>query len=1036
MMLKVLMFCAALFSPDVSHQIKLVILCCALPYLFATSCAASSIATRSCYTVFNEKFISLYNVYKYHRMTVTKNWFMKKICWFLLAIPLVILRPLGAEISDSRFLQPVPSDDWYTLETDHFRINFQSENTDYAERLARIAERQHDTLTQSLGWFPTGKTEIVVNDKVDYSNGASTAYPYNQFYVYLNEPVEGTLKDHIDFAETLFTHEYTHILQMDQARGRPSKIRRLFGKSPNGLLVAFTMPQMLAPHWVSEGIAIYSESMSGFGRNNSSVFNAMMREEVATGLASFKEESYEGYYGSRWPFAQVYLYGAYFYQFLLAEYGEPAVTAYIDHYSDNLIPWKMNERARRTTGKSAEVLWQEFQAYLRARFGPEIESRNKEGLSKGEVLFDEHWQNRLITAGPEGSVYFYHKDQLQTPTVMQLLPNGESKSVLALKGITSLKWHPVGGLLIARMGVCENSSLFADLYRYDIKSKALKRITECARTPRAAWAPDGQSVFAVRTSGAYNLLVNVSLNGDMTVLDKLKLGESIGFPAVSANGRSIVVPVKRQLTGWNLESFEVATKQWTPLTADSAIYSSPFFSADQSEVCFTSDISDSPELHCLDVNTGKQTAKTRSRGFINEATFSTDGDFWVSEYTADGDVIRKLQPSSSYAYDDGASSSDKRAVLSMAGSLNTEQDLPDPTPYRASKTLRPRGWAPLFFGSNDSSALGLTVAGSDVLGFHNWAVSPLFFRQNDKSHPGGVITYSYNDRLSLLMSDQWSLAYGNDEGEARDEPTAEEETVNIQMLGHSPVNKMDWSMDLFAGVAFEMVRKEQIPRRGKKKNHQDLVTGLGFSFNNFDHYAHAITEGSGIALQLQLESFDWLSSTGDYSGLAGVLMTRGNFRFGKNQTLSIKVDAGAAEEGGKPFVLGGSTDVVDSLTGISRLGQREFSLRGYSAQQALSGTRFTRGSLAWHMPILSLYNGFSSVPLGLGKLSNTLFVEAGDAWRNASDRELLTSVGIELNAEILIGFDSLLLPVAFGVASGLDKDLGENQFYMKLSIDY
>lgn len=961
---------------------------------------------------------------------------MKTFCLLLLAITLVVTRPLSAEITDSRFLQPTPTGDWYTLETDHFRINFQSENTDYAERLALIAERQHDALTLSLGWHPTGKTEIVVNDKVDYSNGASTAHPYNQFYVYLNEPVEGTLKDHIDFAETLFTHEYTHILQMDQSQGLPSKIRRLFGKSPNGLLVAFTMPQMLAPHWVSEGIAIYSESMSGFGRNNSSVFNAMMREEVATGLSSFKDESYEGYYGSRWPFGQVYLYGAYFYQFLLAEYGEPAVTAYIDHYSDNLIPWKMNERARKTTGKSADALWQEFQAYLKARFDPEIESRNKEGLTKGEVLFDDHWQNKLITAGPEGSVYFYHKDQLQTPTVIQLLPNGERKSVLALKGITSLKWHPDGGLLIARLGVCENSSLFADLYRFDINTKALKRITECARTPRAVWAPDGQSAFAVRTSGAYNSLVHVSLSGDVTVLDKMKLGESIGFPAVSPNGGSVVVPVKRQVTGWNLESFEIKTKEWTALTTDSAIYSSPFFSGDQSEVCFTSDMSGSPELRCLDTNTGKQTAKTRSGGFINDGALSTDGFFWVSEYTANGDVIRKLQPSSSNAYGDVTSYSDRRGVLSISGTPDTKQTLPSPTPYSAFGTLRPRGWAPLFFGTNDSSALGFTVSGSDVLGFHNWAVSPLLFRQNEESDAGGVLAYSFNDRVSVLLSDVWSVAYKDDEGKVSDEPAVSEEVVNVQLLAHSPINATDWSMDLYAGAAFERGEQELIQKRSQKENTHNRVAGFGFSYNNFERYAHAITEGDGVALQLQLESFDWLGGNTDYSGVASLVKSRGNFRFGKNQTLSLSVDAGVADKKGKPFLLGGSTDVVDSLTGISRLGQREFSLRGYSTQQALSGTRFARGSLAWHMPILSLYNGFSTVPLGLGKVSNTVFLEAGDAWNTSSDRTWLSSMGIELNAEILIGFDSLLLPVAFGFASGLDKNLGENQFYLTLHIDY
>lgn len=960
---------------------------------------------------------------------------MEKCSRLLLTMLLLLPLQVSAQITDSRFLQPSPVGDWYTLETDHFRINFKKENKGYAKRLAEIAERQHRKLIDSLRWHPSGKTEIVVNDKVDYSNGASTAYPYNQFFVYLNEPVEGTLKDHIDFAETLFTHEYTHILQMDQAKGLPAKLRRVFGKSPNALLVAFTMPQLLAPHWVSEGIAIYSESMSGFGRNNSTVFHAMMREEVATGLASFKEESYEGYYGSRWPFGQVYLYGAYFYQFLNQEYGQKAVTEYIDHYSDNLIPWKMNERARKTTGKSADLLWQEFQAYLEARFRPEIESRSRKGFTNGEVLFDKHWQNRLMTAGPNGSVFIYHKDRLHHPQIIQLMPNGERNTVLELKGVTSLKWHVDSGLLISQLGVCENSALYADLYRYEVDAKELTRITECARMPRADWAPDGRSVFAVQTSGAYNYLVQVALNGQITVLYKTLLGESIGFPAVSPDAKKIVVPVKRRNTGWNLESFDLQSAKWNALTQDSAIYSFPFFSAKNDSVCFVSDVTGTPELHCMDLNTGKQVVNTRSHGFINEAVVASNGVYWVSEYTADGDIIRKLEQTPIQAYGDVTSLIDSAKVLSLDEPKQSNLRLHSPTPYNALKTIRPRGWGPIFLGNGDSTALGVVVSGSDILGFHHWALSPMFFSQNEESHVGGVFAYRYNDRLSLLLSDVWSVAYEDDDGKRSDKPTVSEVTKNAQLLAHYPINQVDWSMDFYAGAAFETMDQQIIQRTLEEDTH-NRVAGIGFSYNNLHRFAHAITESSGVKFQLQLESFDLLGGDTDHAGLATILKSRGYLRFGKNQTLSLKVDAGVADTNGKLFELGGSSDVVDSLTGISKLGQREFSLRGYSTRKSLTGTRFARASLAWHMPVLNLYNGFSGIPLGLGKVSNMFFVEAGDAWREGADKKVFSSIGVELDTEILIGYDSVLLPVVFGYASGLDKDVGENQFYLKLNIDY
>ena len=120
-----------------------------------------------------------------------------------------------AEIADSRFLQPSPAENWLTLETPHFSLHYREGHREYTQRLAQIAEYQHTSLTRRMQWTPRGKTHIVVNDSVDFSNGAATIYPYNRFFVYMNEPVGGELQDRMDFAETLFTHEYTHILHMD-----------------------------------------------------------------------------------------------------------------------------------------------------------------------------------------------------------------------------------------------------------------------------------------------------------------------------------------------------------------------------------------------------------------------------------------------------------------------------------------------------------------------------------------------------------------------------------------------------------------------------------------------------------------------------------------------------------------------------------------------------------------------------------------------------------------------------------------------------
>ena len=107
--------------------------------------------------------------------------------------------------------------------------------------------------------------------------------------------------------------------------GAPQVMRDIFGRSSD-LFIFFAFPQLFAPTWVAEGIAVYGESdnASTYGRLNSAFYDAMMRMEVQRGLASLTEVSYNS--GHRWPYGQQYLYGAYFFKFVEAYYGRDAVT--------------------------------------------------------------------------------------------------------------------------------------------------------------------------------------------------------------------------------------------------------------------------------------------------------------------------------------------------------------------------------------------------------------------------------------------------------------------------------------------------------------------------------------------------------------------------------------------------------------------------------------------------------------------------------------------------------------------------------------
>jgi len=945
-------------------------------------------------------------------------------------ILLFLVTPLSAESYDSRMLQPSPKDDWLTLSTEHFDLHFTIEHKDYAQKLAEIAEIQHKKISKTLSWSPKLKTQIVVNDSVDFSNGATSIIPYNQFFVYMNEPTDGDLKDQADFLETLFTHEYTHVLQIDQQEGFPATLRSIFGKS-QGLVGIFSIPQNFAPQWVSEGIAVYNESQGGYGRSNSAIYKAKMRSEVIKGLASFTDESYEGYYGSRWPFGQVYLYGAYFFEFLKERYGEEAVFQYIRNYNRNVIPWRMSKRAQRTTGKNARDLWAEFQNYLTEKFEKNIETIKANGLTEGEIVYSQQWQNQLLTPGPKNSLFFYHYDQKHTPQIKQLFPDGTVKKLASIKGITSIHWHPQQGLLITKPEVCNNNQLYSDLYQLDLDSLDLNRMTQCARISRAVWGQKNATAFGIQTISGKNRLVQIDSAGKATTLAELKLGESIGQPGISADGQHIIAAVKRNNTGWNLESFDLKTQHWTRLTHNNDIPSWPVYSADGNKVYFVSDHNGQIELRRLTIATQRIETLSNSLGFVRQAAVNTHGKTWLSEYTGKGDIIRQVDTLKPMGDDYAA----KPAHTKPINTLPT-QKIFNPAqhnkiePYRVRDTLRPYGWEPIFQADTQSRTLGLAIAGHDVLGFHNWALAPSYTNFEDINHFGGFASYSYNDRLTLSASSSLQVTYLEDDIET---PDYHETQDNIQLLAHKPVNQFEWAMDFFAGAAWEKTRNEVFADKTQATT-QDAISGLGLSYNNVDHFGQAITADTGVGFQLTLESFDLIKKRSDHEGYASVFQSQGNLRFGDNQTLVATLDLGTGDTDGKPFSLGGNTDGDETLGGITRLGRREFSLRGYSRDAGLSGKNFARASLAWHFPIANIYNGLYIPPFGLGKLHGNLFTETGDAWNEKEDRNLLQSVGIELSTELLIGYDTLAFPISFGFAHGLDDEKGDNTAYIRLEM--
>src|SRR4051812_5130715 len=140
--------------------------------------------------------------------------------------------------------------------------------------MAQVAETAHERLKGPLGYEPTTATEVIITDDSESANGSATALPFNTVQLYVTSPDDfSPLNDYDDWYLGLITHEYTHILHVDNISGPAKILNSILGKTYS--------PNQAQPRWIIEGLAVLSETgFTSGGRLRSSIFDMYMRADV------------------------------------------------------------------------------------------------------------------------------------------------------------------------------------------------------------------------------------------------------------------------------------------------------------------------------------------------------------------------------------------------------------------------------------------------------------------------------------------------------------------------------------------------------------------------------------------------------------------------------------------------------------------------------------------------------------------------------------------------------------------------------------
>lgn len=524
-----------------------------------------------------------------------------------LSIPLMS----RAQLSPSEYAYPHNRLPWYTIETKHFNIHFQKGNSRSAEMTARIAEAIYPGITSLYHQEPDTKTNIVLKDREDYSNGATYFFD-NQIDIWvpsLNTQLRGTH----DWFWNVITHEFTHIVQLQAAMKRKrtipaiylqwlsySDVRRpdvLYGY-PKGIL-SYPFASVNVPAWLAEGVAQYQRSNYQFDYWDSHR-DMLLRTAILSGhqldfgeMASFTSKN-------SLQREQIYNQGFAFTTFLARKYGEqvlPAITKELGKHG----VFSVNKAIARVTGTSGKKLFGEF---VRESGADYRRAMSNLALTKTKPVEQQGFLNFYPKTSKDGNRLAYLSNKDSKSGGVQLVIRRKNKASAAVQTVdmgdlfssdpadqnqayrgpvikkirSAYSFSPAGDkIAFSRQMLNKYGEQYNDLFVYNLKTHTERRLTHSRRLSAPAWNPTEPTIVAVKQTAASTNLIRLNLEtGHVKQLTQFKKGQQLYTPTWDTEGDAVYFAYSN-LDKRDIYKYDTRSGTITPVLKDSTIsFRDPF----------------------------------------------------------------------------------------------------------------------------------------------------------------------------------------------------------------------------------------------------------------------------------------------------------------------------------------------------------------------------------------------------------------------------------------------------------------------------
>jgi Tol biopolymer transport system component len=968
-----------------------------------------------------------------------------------------------------------PSYEWKTITTPHFYIHYHAGLDDLAQRTVSLAETIHDRLTPLMGWEPEQRTHVVLSDNIDASNGSATFFPNNRIELYVSAPgadPSSPLEFYDNWINLVLTHEYTHILHLDQAFAVSSVLRRIFGRNP------ISFPNAYSPLWMTEGIATLIESeATGAGRLKGTYVDMILRTS-AIEHTWFSEVQASGFTG-RWPGGSArYFYGSKFLEYVAKTEGFDRLAAFFHEYASTPIPYRVDATAVDVFGMPMTEMYRQWSQVAQREYLKHYRELSRQGLTEKESLSNLGFETKYAVVSPDGHFLAYaHRGPFESPTLRVFdLKQGRDVKTKRVNTISHLSWSADGTQIAYSQLEFKNSfELLSDLYVWNLEAGGADQITSGKRLKDPAFTPDGRSLIAVMNRGGRNHLVEVDLAGRSirTVVEPPGF-EQFSEPVVSPDGNTIAVGEWRE-GRIDVVLYDRAGNRLRNLTETlpPSTSASPRFSRDGQTVVFSSDASDISNIYAVDIagSNLRRISNHAGGGFFPS---TTDGeDIYYIDYSGRGFDLARFKPKQ--LYETGSRVIPETLVRRNTGIdavdiLDYEQpsrrpaknsnQVSGPSAYTPWESLKPKWWFPILGSSNLETVIGAMTSGADVLGHHQYQAQALASFGNQQTEYQYELVYAY-DRLYPTLTAGIVQFDDNVEEVVVEGPNANYvyRETNRRLVGLATVPYQRWWWRGFATLG--LIRddyEEHLPFNVPDQTLDEfgLFTGTlqgvraGVAYDNTRQFGYSISPENGVLASLDFEELsESLGSdrnrrqfTADLRGFLSVPVRRSPLG---RHVIGLRAAAGFSEGDfllQREFKAGGA-----DFGSLLRLDSIRWPVRGFPSGR-LRGQNVAIGSVEYRLPIYQIEKGPTSYPVFFHRILGDVFYDLGTAWNNEAvnlpgfqrpisepfdEDRTIASTGAELAVDMVFGYFVPIryrLGAAYLLQSPRPGEAGDVQFYL------